>query len=271
MPAACFENIKMEISINTVAFKTGSLTLAEKYIKKYGDRVGFEILPKFDEDIYEQDINSALDILRGREIAFHDVTFLAEHSAKRGTAEYEQTMKMMRQIIPYCRELNCSHLTMHLNNCVIPEEEKEERLKNALENISELKEIFSPIPFWIENTGTEVGGNILLDEEEFISLCKEKKFDVLFDIGHASANGWNLYRVIDELKGQIRGYHIHNNDGRHDLHSRFFDGVVDYDRLLPYMKEMTPEAEWIVEYCNTELEKYLIEDIDRLLEYKKKA
>ena len=122
-------------------------------------------------------------------------------------------------------------------------------LKNALENYKELEALFGDFGcrIFMENTGTAIQKNILLNQQEFTELCIRKNFDVLIDVGHAAANSWDIPQLIRDLKGQIRAYHLHNNDGVHDQHLRLHEGVIDFGPLMETIRQETPDAEWIIE------------------------
>ena len=256
------------IYVNTCVYMTEKLEKVPDYAAKYGERIGFEILPMFDIQEYEEKLKPVLPAFRAHKISFHGPVFCAEHSAKRGTKEYEETMWHVNKMFPYAKELHASHFTMHLNNCVVVPEKKDEMLQNALENYRELRELFDPIgcAVYVENTGTTVQKNRLLDQQEFTDLCREQHFEVLIDIGHAHANGWDIIRLINDLAPQIRAYHLHNNDGNRDLHNRLHDGTMDFDAILSHIREKTPEADEIIEYIRTAEEgPGLQQDIEELL------
>ena len=145
--------------------------------------------------------------------------------------------------------------------------EKETMLKNALENYKELQEMFASFDcaIYVENTGTIEQHNMLLDQAEFTDLCRREKFDVLIDIGHANANGWDLEKLICSLAGQIKAYHLHNNDGRRDLHNRILDGTLPFQSIMGTILSKTPNAELIIEYIRPELaQAALFEDIEKV-------
>ncbi len=256
------------IYINTCVFGAAKMEKVPEYTASYDQEIGFEILSMFDLPEFEGKLKAQLPSFEASSISFHGPVFCAEHSAKRGTKEYEETMWHVRKTYEYAKALHSRHFTMHLNNCEVLPEEKDLMLQNALENYRELSEMFGAIdcPIYVENTGTIRQKNMLLDQQEFTDLCRQQKFEVLIDIGHAHANGWNLIRLIDDLASQIRAYHLHNNDGSRDLHNRLHEGTMDFDRVLAHIREKTPEADEIIEYIRTEQEgEGLREDIEELL------
>lgn len=256
------------VYVNTCVYGAQKFSRIPDYVEEYGDRIGFEILSMFDLPDFEPVLRENLSVLKKQKISFHGPVFEAEHSAKKGTPEYERTMYHVSKTFEYARELHSSHFTMHLNNCEVAPEKKEEMLSIALKNYEEIRELFAPIGchIYIENTGTLSQGNLLLDQREFTELCREKGFEVLVDIGHANANGWDIPKLIHDLSGQIKAYHLHNNDGVHDQHRRLHDGTMDFDAVLTAIRRETKEAELIIEYVRQEQEgPGLHEDIRFLL------
>ena len=121
-------------------------------------------------------------------------------------------------------------------------------LRTSLENLDEMRELFPYATFLAENTGTRTVGNMLLDQHEFTDVCRDLRLPVLVDAGHANANGWDIPKLIGDLRGQIGGYHLHNNDGANDLHNRLRDGTLDFRKLVPLMDEWTPDVPRVIEY-----------------------
>ena len=262
-------NTDRTIFINTCVFGVPKLPMVGEYIRQYPGRVGFEILPMFDLPEFEPVFETVLSEFKTCPISFHGPVYGAEHSAPRGSAEYEETMWHVRKTAAYAKLLCSSHFTMHLNNCIVEEGRKQTMLQNALENYKELADIFGAFGcrIFLENTGTKANKNMLLDQQEFTELCISKGFEVLIDIGHAHANGWDLPGLIRSLKGQIRAYHLHNNDGVRDQHNRLHEGTLDINSLMEVISLETPEAEWIIEYIRQEQEgNGLKQDIKELME-----
>lgn len=256
------------VYVNTCVFGTEKMHLITDYIKNYNGNIGFEILPMFDIDVFEERLKAILPVLRTCPISFHGPVFYAEHSAPRGSSEYDETMWHVKKTLHYAKMLGSTHFTMHLNNCVVHESKKSSMLHNALENYKELEEMFGEFgcKIYVENTGVKLKNNVLLNQDEFTELCISKNFDVLIDIGHANANGWDIKKLIRDLKGQIRAYHLHNNDGEHDSHSRLHEGTIDFDDLIQFIISKTPNAERIIEYIKTNQEgPCLRQDIESLL------
>ena len=88
---------------------------------------------------------------------------------------------------------------------------------------------------------------------------------MLIDIGHAHANSWDIKRLIGDLKMQIRAFHLHNNDGVHDLHNRITDGTLNFPEVVSCIRSEVPDADLIIEYTRPEYHgQPLLEDIKTL-------
>ncbi len=239
----------MAVLISTNMYDVGELGKITSFLYAY-DKLGVEVFPLFHSKSYEQELKNILPLLKGRPITFHGPYYGAEHSAKKGSRAYEKTMEMVEKTLEYCKALNAGHFVFHHNNSMVLKDKKEEMLRISRENYRELEAMLSPynIPVVVENAGVISKGNMLLDMNEFIALCKEENYQVLIDIAHANANGWDLSRVINELKDSIVAYHLHNNDGIHDSHMRIHSGTIDFDAFINEAKTLTPLADWIIEY-----------------------
>ena len=258
----------MDLMIDTCVFHRCRLEEADLYRGRFGPHFGFELLPMFDLSDFEENLEKNLEKFRGCPLFFHEPVWGVEHSAPRGSSLYEEGMYHIRLTRKYADILRPSHMVYHLSNCAVTEEKKDEMLRTSLENLEEMRSLFPDVCLLIENTGTKAGGDLLLNQDEFTDLCRERRFDVLIDTGHANANGWDLFRLIRDLKDNIRGFHFHNNDGYLDLHDRITDGTLDFDTLMPFIRETVPAADWVIEYTRPEYcGDPLIEDIEKMRGY----
>ena len=255
----------VKIYIDTCVLPRCQLETAKIYREAFGDNVYFEILPMFDMPEFEPNLEANLDFLLDGPVCFHEPVFFVEHSAPKGSPEYEQSMHHIMLTKKYTDILHPSHMVYHISNCLVTPEKKAEMLETSLANLEEMRALFSGVTLLVENVGTDAKGDKLLDQEEFTALCKEKNFDVLIDIGHANANSWDLKRLITDLKTQIRAFHLHNNDGVHDLHNRITDGTMDFPEIVRHIRSEVPDAELVIEYVSPKYHgEQLLEDIETL-------
>ena len=219
----------VKICIDTCVLPRCQLETAKIYREAFGDNVYFEILPMFDMPGFESNLEANIDFFSEGPVSFHEPVFFVEHSAPKGSPEYERSMYHLMLTKKFADILNPVHMVYHVNNCTVTPETKSSMLAASLANL------------------------------------EEKGFDVLIDVGHANANSWDIRRLIHDLKSQIRAFHLHNNDGVHDLHNRLGSGTINFAELMPYIRSEVPEAELIIEYTRPEYHgQPLLEDIETL-------
>ena len=248
--------------IDTCVLPRSQLEEAKIYRERYGPSLGFELLAMFDLSDFEENLKKNLDFFAAGPLMFHEPVWGVEHTAQKGSQAWEEGMYHLRMTAKYAEILHPSAMVCHLNNGSVSPQDREKKLRTALENLEELRELFPGVTLLLENTGIRSEDTMLLDQEEFTTLCREKQFPVLVDTGHANANQWDLKKLIEDLHPQIYGYHLHNNDGRHDLHSRLRNGTIDFADLIPCIDRFTPEAARVIEYCSPDSHgEPLLEDI----------
>lgn len=108
----------------------------------------------------------------------------------------------------------------------------------------------------VENVGYPLKENVLFDQDGYTALFDRLPQEVgaLIDTGHAMANGWDIPKLVETLGTRIRGYHLHNTDGAHDLHRPIYEEGWCYaseqmDDLLRCIRRFSPAAELILEYA----------------------
>ena len=260
----------MNLYIDTCVLPRSQLQTAGIYREQYSS-LGLELLMMFDLPDFEENLKQNLDLFKAGPLVFHEPVWGVEHSAPKGSKAWEDGMYHLRLTQKYAEILHPPAMVVHLNNCPVKPGMKDEMLRTALQNIEEMQEMFPGVTLLYENTGTKADGTILLNQAEFTDLCRGRKFPVLVDVGHAHANGWDIRKLVRDLQGQIRGFHLHNNDGVHDLHNRLEDGTLDFRELIPYLDETVPDAFRVIEYSRPAYHgEPLLEDIATMTGYSRK-
>lgn len=260
----------MSILISTSMYHSGNFKNILHFTEKYNGKVGAEIFPRFDEPEFEKVFKECIPELKKVPISFHEPSFEIEHTANTKSNEYKKTVHRLSSMIKYSSVLGCKYVVYHHNNCVVPEGRREECLKTAQDNLYSVTQLLLPygIDVAVENTGIEAKRTMLLNEREFIALCRESVCNVVIDLGHINTNGWNMKNVICSLKDKIISYHVHNNYGEDDDHNRIFDGTLDFNEFIKCYREFTPNADIVIEYDESlaDKEDEICEDIDYILE-----
>jgi len=238
----------MDLYIDTCVLPRSQLQTGRIYRERYGPSLGFELLMMFDLPSFEANLEENLELFSAGPLVFHEPVWGVEHSAPKGSKAWEDGMYHLRLTKKFAEILHPPAMVVHMNNCQVRPENKEEMIRTSLENLEEMREMFPAVQLLTENTGIRTDGTLLLDQAEFTDLCRDQRFSVLVDVGHAHANGWDLPRLIRDLGPQIHGFHLHNNDGAHDLHNRLRDGTLDLAALIPCMDREAPEAARVIEY-----------------------
>ena len=243
----------MTLYFDTCVLPRSHLETARLYRGLYGPSLGIELLPMFDLPGWERNLRRNLPLLQEGPLYFHEPVFGVEHTAPEGSPAWEASMYHLRLTAKYAQILHPEIMVYHLNNHPVPEDRRDEALRITLENRDKLRGMFPDVRLVTENTGSRRDGTQLLDQQEFTDLARDGHWDVLVDVGHANLNGWDLPRLIDDLKDNIRAFHLHNNDGKHDLHNRIGIGTLDFPALIRKIAATVPDAGLVVEYVRPTL------------------
>jgi sugar phosphate isomerase/epimerase len=67
------------------------------------------------------------------------------------------------------------------------------------------------------------------------------------DIGHAVLNGADMCKEIDAAGKDLVTFHIHNNNGRGDIHDLPNQGVIDWPTVRKYIREKGYTGQFVLE------------------------
>lgn len=256
------------ILLSTFMYGTENFKDIFHYVEKY-QQIGVEIFPLWHKPEFEQIMEECKERFKKIPVSYHEQYYESEHSVDNTHPLYEKTLEMLEKSLANAAELNSRFFVYHYNNMAIPAGKKDEMLqftRNRLNKVTNRAKKLG-IEVVIENVGVTSHNNVILNEQEFIEECRSMPNKVLFDIGHAWANGWNLENVISSLQDKIVAYHIHNNDGEHDLHHRICKGTLNFDWFMELYHKYTPSADLVLEYyidtssdvegIETDIEKFL--------------
>ena len=241
----------MPILIDTCVLPRAQLETAGIYRERYGSSLGFELLMMFDLPDFEENLRKNLSLFESGPLMFHEPVWGVEHAAPKGSPAWEEGMYHLRLTQKYAQMLQPAQMVYHFSNGKVSPERKDAMIRYSLENLDEMRTMFADVEILVENTGIKADGTLLMDQDEFTDLCRDRHFKVLIDIGHANANGWDIPRLVGNLRELISGFHLHNNDGIHDLHNRLRNGTVDFQHLIPILDREVPEAPRVIEYTRS--------------------
>ena len=242
----------MTIYISTNVFIPTSFENVFTLLSKLEDpyAVGIEVFPNWKDEKFVKAIETNLEELKKYKTTVHGPYFNIEHSAAKGSDEYEFAMEEVLLTATLAKEIGAKDFVYHHNNKVITDENKAETIRESAVNLQELTQLLASydVQLLIENAGVKSRSNMLFDQDEFIEMALIEENNVLIDIGHMHANGWDFEKVMEKLADKIVSYHLHNNDGYQDSHDRIHEGTLDFDLFEKLYKRYTPEAELVLEY-----------------------
>ena len=113
------------------------------------------------------------------------------------------------------------------------------------------------IPIVIENTTPSNNSNLIDNINALQKLIEElEKIQLVVDIGHLNLTS-NVYDIEKAIRNKnfvehLTGFHIHNNDGKRDLHQNYNKGQINYDRLKKNVFSKLKEKIYIAEVNTVE-------------------
>lgn len=239
------------IYISTNLYNPGELGRIFPLLEKIGDpSAGIELFPEWQSEGFGDELERYIDRFASYPISLHGPYYCTEHSSAKGTPVYARSMAYFRRTLALSQRLNSRYIVFHHNNCRVEPERRQTMIDTAAANLARLRRAAARCGaiLAVENAGVLSSGNMLFDEAQFIEVAGAAADAVLLDVGHAHANGWDIQRVIAALADRIIAYHLHNNDGRADLHNRIHDGTLDMARILDCCRHYTPQADFVIEY-----------------------
>ena len=82
----------MNIYIDTCVLPRLQLQAGQVYRDRYGSALGFELLPMFDLQEFEDNLKQNLDLLAGGPLMFHEPVWGVDHAAPKGSPAWEEGM-----------------------------------------------------------------------------------------------------------------------------------------------------------------------------------
>lgn len=107
----------------------------------------------------------------------------------------------------------------------------------------------------LENVGLTTKHNLLFDWVEYQQLLRDfPQAGALLDTGHAHINGWQLPEVIETLGARLTACHLHDNDGRNDLHRPIGAGTIRWRDFFDSVRRYAHQSLLVLEYADVSLE-----------------
>ena len=88
--------------------------------------------------------------------------------------------------------------------------------------------------------------NVMDEEPEMLSEIvvgvDDPRMRICLDVGHVNVcSDTGVVRWIEKIGPLIAHFHLHNNDGKNDLHAPLTEGTIDMDEVLRAIDDFCPE------------------------------
>ena len=165
----------------------------------------------------------------------------------------DYSIEIHKKCILFCQEIGCKRLIVHgvalsrddTAHTQADIDAVNEKLYTGL--IDTLRD--TDVVVCLENLfygcdGTIYGGHCS-DPHEAVAfidhlneLAGKECFGLCVDTGHLNLIGRDQYSYIKLLGGRIKAFHVHDNDGKSDLHLAPYTGTVDWEGFCRALREI---------------------------------
>lgn len=194
-------------------------------------------------------------------LPFYDLNLASENYP----ALRDLTLATYKQFLGVAAELHCEHAVIHTHAYTCPiydPSQTRQRVKNLLPLLAASARQ-AGVKLAVENIGR--GPTQLFDSEEYVHLFREiEGIYALLDIGHAFLNGWDIPRVIWQLRDKIVALHLHDNRGQADEHLPIGMGSINWRLIKEALALLPAPPALILEYSEETRPNRLLADVHRM-------
>ena len=173
----------------------------------------------------------------GTELGVDFVQAHASDSAYAPGEKRDYCMDLLRRELRICKMLDIPGMVVH--GICRPQGDREDFMRANTEMYAELLKTAEEtgVRIYTENTCTANCPTYFLYEGADFNELRERLgnhplFGCCWDVGHANVQGVDQYKCITEMGDGLMAVHIHDNDGRRDLHLQPYSGNTGYDAII---------------------------------------
>ena len=193
----------------------------------------------------------------------------------------ESMLAVLENTIRGCEIINCHNLIIHpffagYDTQLSPEDEWNLNIESYSKLIPAAKN--AGVTICLENMFMGRKGKIyaaccsdITKACEYVdtlnAISGEKTFGFCLDTGHALLCGLDIKQTMIELGDRICAFHIHDNDGKDDLHIAPYMGVLDWNRFVEGLKAINYDKTLSFETFNVwnKIDTEVVPDIMRFI------
>lgn len=251
----------MRISVSNLNF----LATETYMLERLPIDIGLELFVEFGDDFFWEAWIQRLMKARKGSVSIHGPFQNVDFSNNAFSDEtlhfiFERTFRL-------ARDWNAEYVVVHPNAPYQRQDMQRSLSKQTvyrrLQSLITLAEDYC-IPLAVENMGYEKKSELLLSENEYLSL-----FDFfptlhsVIDVGKLHLAEWDFEKILRKLKSKVIAYHIHDNDGQRDQHLGMGLGSFSWDSFWRAFNLFTPSALIVLEYIQMPMKK-ILQDINML-------
>ncbi|SNR64503.1 sugar phosphate isomerase/epimerase family protein [Desulfurobacterium atlanticum] len=169
------------------------------------------------------------EILKEKPVTFH-APFLDLNPGAVDSYVREATIKRYREMKPIEEILNPEGIVFHSGfhpRKILPIYDR--WFRNCVDTFQQIADLFKNTKIAIENVFDETPEHLI----KLISAIDRENAGICLDIGH-----WKIFSSlplsewIESCKDKLFEFHIHDNDGKNDLHIAAGEGTIDFSDLI---------------------------------------
>ena len=179
----------------------------------------------------------------GMELGVDFVQAHASDSAYVPGLDRDYRMDLLRRELRICKMLGIPGIVVH--GISRPQGDREDFMRANTEMYAELLKTAEEtgVCIYTENTCTANCPTYFLYEGADFNELRERLdshplFGCCWDVGHANVQSVDQYKCITEMGDGLMAVHIHDNDGRRDLHLQPYSGNTGYDAIIKCLLDM---------------------------------
>ena len=104
----------MNMYISTNIYNPYELEEAFELLEKSGDKnIGLELFVEWQDEKFEEAIKKNIEKFKEYNISMHGPYYNTEHSAEKGTSDYERTVGFFKKSLKLSKEINSKYIVYH--------------------------------------------------------------------------------------------------------------------------------------------------------------
>jgi len=251
--------MSLNLGISTMVFYHENIEKLLPYLAEWQIKI-IEIRPRIDHFEY-QDIDS-IDQLK-KQIDYFNISVKAIHMPMNGVdishpEEYDRvrSIREIEKTIMVTLRLGAKLIVIHPGGSCSSPDDREKRMHHCVNSLTEIEEFCQSwnIKLAIENTPPGRLGDRWEEIQQIIERIPSEHLGICFDSGHYLLNQkhdergeLNLDREPINWQKYLLHIHIHDNDGKEDLHLLPGGGCFPWASLISYLKEIQYHGALIIE------------------------